>query len=147
MWELMNRAEARALVGATMAYAAWMLTLTLALVSTRGFDMLTHGARINAFPAGVPHGGDRYWRLNRAHANTAENVGLVGAVLLGTLATGLAGVDVIVLPWVIVGARLVQSLAHVASGSEAAVTVRFSAFAVQLASLGWLVARCVSVLR
>lgn len=45
----------------------------------------------------------------------------VDAPLMATLAT------------VVVGARLVQSAAHIASGSSLAVNVRFTAFATQLA--------------
>lgn len=145
MWELTNGAEGRALVGATFAFAAWMLMLTVALVSSRGVAM-AGGSKITEFPAGIPHGGDRYWRLNRAHANTAENVGLVAAVLLGTLATGIRGADVQVWPWVIVAARVAQSAIHVTSASAVAVRLRFAVFAVQLVSLGWLTARCLVVL-
>jgi hypothetical protein len=42
------------------------------------------------------------------------------------------------LPEVVLGARVMQSLVHISSGSSRAVSVRFSLFIVQLVCFGWL---------
>ena len=84
-------------------------------------------------------------RLARAHANCVENLPIVGGLLLVALVTGrtavtdpLAGVQL--------GARVVQSLVHLASLSPAAVTVRFTAFAVQVTiALYWAFALLLSM--
>jgi hypothetical protein len=93
---------------------------------------------VNEFPGGVQHGGDRYWRLYRAHANTVENLSIVAIlVLVGTLVHVYQGTfDKLAL--VALGARVVQSLAHVASGSVMAVNVRFTAFLTQYACFAWM---------
>ena len=138
--------DARSLVLAALACGAWMLTLTLALVSSRGAQMATDGKRIGDFPASVPHGGDRYWRLNRAHANAAENLGLIGIVLLGAALAGVTGADARWLPWVLVAARMVQTTVHIASGAGPAIAVRATAFVVQQLCLLWLGARAAMAL-
>lgn len=138
--------DARSLVLAALACAAWMLTLTLAIVSSRGAQMATDGKRVTDFPAGVPHGGDRYWRLNRAHANAAENLGLVGLVLLAAALAGVTGADARWLPWVLVAARMVQTTVHIASGAAPAVFVRATAFVIQLLCLLWLGGRAIVAL-
>lgn len=120
----------------TLAFALWTLFLVIAVLLNRGYVMVDEKAPVNAFPAGVPHGGDRYWRLNRAHLNATENVGIVAAVLLGAVVAGGSGRLLELLPPVIVVARVVQSLVHVASGSRAAVTVRVTAFVTQVLCLG-----------
>ena len=40
------------------------------------------GASPADFPASVPHGSDRYWRLNRAHLNCLEFLPMFAAVVL-----------------------------------------------------------------
>ena len=138
--------EARSLVLAALAMGGWMILLTGAVVSSRGAMMATEGRKVNDFPAGVPHGSDRYWRLNRAHANAAENLGLVAAVLFGAAMAGVTGADALWLPWVVVAARMVQSTVHIASGSAPAVLVRATAFSVQLGCLLWLGGRAAAAL-
>lgn len=116
-------------------YAAWTLLLVVVLVSTRAVIMLRDGRPITDFPASVPHGGDRYWRLNRAHLNATENIGVVAALLLAGIFAGLDGWAFRTLPPFIAGARILQSLVHLVSGSAPAVMVRVSFFLVQIASL------------
>ena len=52
-------------------------------------------------------------------------------VLTGALAAGTSSLTD-PLAWVLLGARVVQSLIHLACGSSLAVTARFCAFAVQM---------------
>jgi uncharacterized MAPEG superfamily protein len=71
-------------------------------------------------------------RLARAHANCLEGLPLFGGLMLVAVVAGRATVTD-PLAWVLLGARIVQSLIHLVSTSPAAVTARFTAFAVQVA--------------
>lgn len=76
-------------------------------------------------------------RLARAHANCLEGLPVFGGLLvIAALAGQTAITDPLAL--VLLGARVVQSLIHLASLSVMAVNLRFSAFAVQmLIALYW----------
>ena len=54
-----------------------MIVLVTAIGAFRVLQVLTRKKAANEFPSGTPHGGDLYWRLNRAHMNTAENLPLL----------------------------------------------------------------------
>jgi uncharacterized MAPEG superfamily protein len=69
--------------------------------------------------------------LARAHANCLEGLPIFGGPMLVALATGRASVTD-PLAFILLGARLVQSGIHLSSLSSTAVTLRFSAFAVQM---------------
>jgi uncharacterized MAPEG superfamily protein len=71
-------------------------------------------------------------RLARAHANCIESLPVFGGLLIVAIATGRVAITD-PLAYVLLGARLFQSLVHLASVSAKAVTIRFSAFAVQMA--------------
>jgi uncharacterized MAPEG superfamily protein len=104
-----------------LLFVAWTVALLLSVGALRVWRVQTGAARPGDFPAGVPHGGGRYWRLNRAHLNCVEFLPLFAAVVL----TGaVLGVDN---DWV-------DRLA-VASGAGHAVLVRFTFFTVQVLSL------------
>lgn len=94
----------------------------------------------NEFLGGVQHGGERYWRLNRAHMNVVENIGFFGViVIIGTLIR-VESEWWNWLPVVVVGTRVLQSLIHISSGRNLAVNFRFTAFMFQhLAMLGMIV--------
>jgi uncharacterized MAPEG superfamily protein len=113
-----------------VGWCAWAIALVLAVGLTRVAQVLAGKKRSNEFTSGVPHGGDLYWRLNRAHINTVENLPVFAAL---TLTAALMHVDVGTIAAVALGARVVQSLVHISSGSVIAVNVRFTAFATQLA--------------
>eukprot|EP00027_Filamoeba_sp_ATCC50430_P002804 CAMPEP_0168546512 /NCGR_PEP_ID=MMETSP0413-20121227/3539_1 /TAXON_ID=136452 /ORGANISM="Filamoeba nolandi, Strain NC-AS-23-1" /LENGTH=103 /DNA_ID=CAMNT_0008576697 /DNA_START=432 /DNA_END=740 /DNA_ORIENTATION=+ len=88
----------------------------------------------NQFPSGSPHGPEWYWRATRAHLNMVENLPVFGAiVVVGTL-LGSTGTYFSALSLIYFGARLIQSLAHISSGSNLVVNIRFTFFAIQLFS-------------
>ena len=70
-------------------------------------------------------------RLARAPANCLEGLPIFGGLMLVALATGRAPITD-PLAFVLLGARVLQSSIHLTSLSSAAVTLRFSAFAVQM---------------
>jgi uncharacterized MAPEG superfamily protein len=70
-------------------------------------------------------------RLARAHANCIESLPVFGGLLLVAIATDRTSITD-PLAYVLLGARLFQSIVHLASVSARAVTIRFCAFAVQM---------------
>jgi uncharacterized MAPEG superfamily protein len=127
-----------------LGFAAWTVALLLAVGGVRVLQILRGEKRPSEFPAGVPHGGDAYWRLNRAHLNCVENLPLFGAVVLTGAAVGAGGAGLDRLAQLYLAARVAQSVTHVSSGSDRAVQVRFGFFALQLVCLvamGVIVAR------
>lgn len=71
-------------------------------------------------------------RLARAHANCVESLPIFGGLLLVAIATGRTGITD-TLAGLFLAARIFQSVVHLLSLSAFAVTIRFSAFAVQMA--------------
>ncbi len=70
-------------------------------------------------------------RLTRAHANCYEFLPVAGAVMLYAIATGQTGLTD-GLAYAFIGARIAQSVVHMASTAQPAVLVRFALFIVQL---------------
>ena len=70
-------------------------------------------------------------RLARAHANCLEGLVLFGGFMLVAVIAGKSNVTD-PLAYILLGARVVQSIIHLASTSSLAVTSRFAAFAVQM---------------
>ena len=118
-----------------LGFVAWNLLLVLALAVTRISQVVAGRKQPNEFPAGVPHGGDAYWRLNRAHLNCVENLPLFASVIaVGTFAE-LKDPLFSTLSRVYLGARVAQTLAHLSSGSSLAVNLRFTFYLVQVGCL------------
>ena len=125
-------------IAALIAYALWAIALVLTLAIVRTSMVLRGKAKANSFTAGVPHGGDAYWRLNRAHLNTLENLPIFAAIVLPGWVVGMESAMFNRLAVIVVVARVIQSLIHIVSGSVTAVSLRFTAFAVQLAGEVWM---------
>jgi len=125
-------------ITALIAYALWAIALVLALAIVRTTAVMRGRAQPTSFTAGVPHGTDAYWRLNRAHLNTLENLPIFAAIVLSGWVVGMETATFNRLAVIVVGARILQSLIHLVSGSVAAVTSRFMAFAVQLVCEIWM---------
>lgn len=126
-----------------LGFAAWTLLLVFAVVTWRSVMVLRGDKRANEFMAGVPHGPDLYWRLNRAHLNAAENLPLLGAVVV--VAT-FAHVDtplLSLLAQVHLGARITQTTCHLASNAVTVVYVRFTSLVVQVLCLAGMIAEIV----
>lgn len=122
---------------ALLGFVLWTLLL---LVSTIGVPrvtaILSKRAQPNAFNASLPHGSERYQRCMRAHANCVENLPVFAAlVFLGT-SSGVPGSLFQVAAFSVLPARVLQSVAHIASPGNRAVLVRFAFFCVQLGAFG-----------
>jgi uncharacterized MAPEG superfamily protein len=125
-------------ITALIAYALWAIALVLTMAIVRTSMVLRGKAKANSFTAGVPHGRDAYWRLNRAHLNTLENLPIFAAIVLSGWVVGMETATFNRLAVIVVWARIVQSLIHLISGSVTAVTFRFAAFAVQIVCEIWM---------
>ena len=118
---------------ALLGFVLWTLLL---MVSTIGVPRLTaiakKQAQPNSFNPGVPHGSERYQRSMRAHVNCVENLPVFASlVLLGSVLV-VPGVLFQCVAFAVLPARVLQSVAHVASGRNRAVLLRFAFFCVQL---------------
>ena len=132
---------------ALLGFAAWSLLLVLCIGIYRTSRVSLDKRQPNSFSASgedLPGFGHR---LTRAHANTYEFLPVAGVVMLCALATGQTAVTD-GLAYVFLGARLLQSLVHLASTSNAAVLIRFLFFAVQVVVVGWwVIGLCLSLLQ
>jgi hypothetical protein len=125
-------------ITALIAYALWAIALAITLAIVRTSRVLRGKAKANSFASGAPHGSDAYWRLNRAHLNTLENLPIFAAIVLSGWVVGMESAMFNRLTVIVVFARVAQSAIHISSGSVAAVSLRFTAFAVQLACEIWM---------
>ncbi|MDA8259716.1 MAG: MAPEG family protein [Betaproteobacteria bacterium] len=75
-------------------------------------------------------------RLARAHANCLEGLPIFGGLMLVAVVAGQSALTD-PLAYVLLAARILQSLIHLASTSATAVTLRFTAFAVQMGIGAW----------
>ena len=120
---------------ALIGFVFWTFALFVGVAGMRVAKVLSGQAQANDFPAGQPHGSDFYWRWNRAHANCLENLPLFAAVVLTAAVANHTSPAFDQCARIYMGARIGQSLTHIASGSVMAVNVRFTFFLVQLVSL------------
>ncbi|NKE66286.1 MAPEG family protein [Ramlibacter sp. RBP-2] len=113
-------------------FIAWTLLLLVVMEVLRSRLVVTGRMAANAFQPDNANLSPFMQRLARAHANCLESLPVFGGLLVVALVTGRAGITDPLAPWLL-AARVVQSSIHLASLSPAAVTARFSAFAVQMA--------------
>ena len=122
---------------ALTGFVAWTLLLLVLMESLRSRLVLLKAVPSNGFQPDNGNLSPFMQRLARAHANCLEGLPVFGGLLvIAALAGQTAITDPLAL--VLLGARVVQSLIHLASLSVMAVNLRFTAFAVQmLIALYW----------
>lgn len=121
-----------------IGFALWSLLLVGAVFTWRSALVLRGEMASNGFKSGEEHGAPRYWRLNRAHANTVENLPVFGAIVLAGHVAEVQIPTLGVLALVVLIARVAQSAVHVASGSVMAVNLRFTCFVAQWIAMVWM---------
>lgn len=121
---------------ALTGFLAWTLLLLLLMEAQRVRLVATKAVPPNGFVPDNANLSPFMQRLARAHANCVESLPLLGGLMLVAVVAGRSAVTD-PLAWVLLGARIVQSSAHLASLSVAAVNLRFAAFAVQLGIALW----------
>lgn len=117
---------------ALTAFIAWTLLLLILMEAIRSQLVLRGKVPANGFTPDNAGQSPFMQRLARSHANCLEGLPIFGGLLLIAIATDHTSITD-PLAYLFLGARVFQSLVHLASVSSAAVTLRFVAFAVQMA--------------
>lgn len=118
-------------LAALTGFIAWTLFLLVVMEAIRSRMVVTKEVPANGFRPDNSNLSPFMQRLARAHANCLEGLPIFGGLMLVAVISGNASLTD-PLAFVLLGARIVQSSIHLASLSPAAVTFRFSAFAVQM---------------
>jgi uncharacterized MAPEG superfamily protein len=117
---------------ALTGFIAWTLLLLVLMEALRSQLVLTRRVRANGFQPDNANLSPFMQRLGRAHANCLEGLPVFGGLMLVALITERSALTDPLAPWLL-AARVVQSVIHLVSLSAIAVTLRFTAFAVQMA--------------
>lgn len=116
---------------ALTGFIAWALFLLILMEGIRSWLVLTKAVPANGFSPDNANLSPFAQRLTRAHANCLEGLPIFGGLMLVALATDRASITD-PLAFVLLGARVAQSGIHLTSLSSMAVTLRFTAFAIQM---------------
>ena len=119
-------------LAALTGFVAWSLFLLVVMELLRTRLVLTGAVPANGVTPDNAGLSPFMQRLARAHANCIEGLPIFGGLMLIAVVNGWSTVTDS-LAYVFLAARILQSLIHLASVSATAVTLRFSAFAVQMA--------------
>lgn len=126
---------------ALLGFALWTIGIVAVGVGpTRVLQVLAGKARPNDFKADVPHGTDTYRRVMRAHANCVENLPVFATLVLIAAVAGVRSPVLDTLSVVVLAARVGQTTAHISSGRNVAVNIRFGFFLVQLGCMAGMAA-------
>lgn len=123
---------------ALVFYALWVIALVLMIGVDRVLLVSRGHIKAKDITPGEPHGNAAYWRINRAHMNAAENIGIFAAIVLAGWIAGAETHLFNLLAIIVVAARIIQSLIHIVSGSGTAIAFRFTFFAIQLLCEIWM---------
>lgn len=128
-------------VAALLAFALWTITLLAMTIGIVRWGMIFSGkAELKSFPGDEAHGSPFYRRATRAHANCIENLPVFAAIVIAIEASGLSAPTLDALAIAVVVARVGQTTAHLSSGSNFAIGIRFSFLMVQLTAFFWMAA-------
>ncbi|RUX89278.1 MAPEG family protein [Mesorhizobium sp. M7D.F.Ca.US.004.01.2.1] len=116
---------------ALTGFISWALGLLIVMEVIRMYLVISGKVAANGFTPDNAALSPFMQRLARAHANCIEGLPIFG---------GLLGVAILIsktdvtdpLASTLLGARIVQSIIHLVSTSQVAVSLRFTAFAVQM---------------
>ena len=117
---------------AVTSFIAWTLALLVLMEAVRSKMVLAKEISANGFTPDNAGLSPFMRRLARAHANCLEGLPIFGGLMLIALLTGRSSITD-PLAFVLLAARLAQSGIHLSSVSSTAVTLRFCAFAAQMA--------------
>lgn len=116
---------------ALTGFIAWSLFLLVLMEGIRSKLVLTKAVPVNRINPENSNLSPFMQRLARAHANCLEGLPVFGGLLVVASLSGRTAVTDD-LAFVFLGARIVQSIIHLMSVSSVAVTLRFTAFAIQM---------------
>lgn len=116
---------------ALLGFLSWTLLLLVLMELLRSQLVLTGEVPANGFTPDNAKLSPFMQRLARAHANCLEGLPIFGGIMVLAVIAGRAAVTD-PLAYVLLAARITQSVIHLASSSARAVMARFAAFAVQM---------------
>ena len=116
---------------ALTGFVSWALLLLVLMEVIRTSLVMTGKVAANGFTPDNANLSPFMQRLARAHANCVEGLPIFGGLLAIAIMTSRTVVTDPLALWFL-GARIVQSIIHLASTSPIAVSLRFTAFAVQM---------------
>ena len=116
---------------ALTGFVVWALALLVLMEAIRTKMVMSKEVAANGFVPDNANLSPFMQRLARAHANCIEGLPIFGGLLVIALISGHPEITNS-LAYVFLGARVIQSLIHLSSLSALAVTLKFSAFSVQL---------------
>ncbi|MBS0276949.1 MAG: MAPEG family protein [Proteobacteria bacterium] len=123
---------------ALVFYALWAIALVLMIAADRLLLVFRGQVKNNEFLAGVPHGNESYWRINRAHLNTVENLPIFAVLVLSAWVAGVEDHVFNLLATLVLVFRIIQSIIHIISGDQIATWFRTASFAVQILCEIWM---------
>lgn len=127
---------------ALIGFIAWALALLVLMEAIRTYLVIIGKIVANAFSPDNNNQSPFMQRLARAHANCIEGLPIFGGILaVAVMLDRTAITDGLAL--LFLGARVMQSIIHLISTSAAAVSARFTAFAIQMAIGVYWVARLI----
>lgn len=116
---------------ALTGFVGWTLALLVLMEAIRSKLVISKEVPANGFQPDNANLSPFMQRLARAHVNCLEGLPVFGTLMLIAVVADKAFVtDPLAYPFLV--ARIVQSVIHLSSLSPLAVTLRFTAFAVQL---------------
>lgn len=135
----MNSTIFASTIFASIGYMAWVLILLLALATYRTIYNHTNMRNSLKFDPSGQDVSELGQRLTRAHANCYESaIFVVGPMLLAIATDSMAITDGLAMLMLL--ARILQTVVHILSTSNAAISLRFVLFLVQFGiSAYWLV--------
>jgi hypothetical protein len=116
---------------ALAAFISWALFLLVLMEANRTYLVVSGKIAANGFSPDNEGLSPFMQRLARAHANCIEGLPIFGGLLALAIMTSRMSVTDPLAFWFL-GARIAQSTIHLVSTSATAVTLRFTAFAVQM---------------
>ena len=116
---------------ALTGFVGWSLFLLVLMELIRSKLVITKAIPANGFKPDNSNLSPFMQRLARAHANCVEGLPIFGGLMLIAVVSGRSAVTD-PLAYAFLAARILQSIIHLSSLSALAVTLRFSAFAVQM---------------
>lgn len=122
---------------ALLGFLSWTLLLLVLMEAIRSKLVLAREVPANGFSPDNAGLSPFMQRLARAHANCIEGLPLFGGFMVLAVVAGRSNITD-PLAYVLLAARVVQSVIHLVSTSPVAVTARFTAFAVQMGiAISW----------
>jgi uncharacterized MAPEG superfamily protein len=116
---------------ALLGFLSWTLLLLVLMEAIRSKLVLAREVPANGFNPDNAGLSPFMQRLARAHANCLEGLPLFGGFMVLAVVAGKSNITD-PLAYVLLAARIIQSVIHLASTSPTAVIARFTAFAVQM---------------